>query len=86
MTDDIKNAILALQNGDSAQFKDTINSSLMNKAKDAIQIQKIFAGQTMFDDEEKVEVDVESEIEAESEDETSEDDLETPEEVSDEEI
>jgi hypothetical protein len=82
MTDDIKNAILGLHNGDSAQFKDAINSTLMNKAKDSIQLQRIYAGQTMFDDE-KEEVDTETEVEVEQE---SEDDPESSEEISDEEI
>ena len=77
MTDDIKDAILGLHNGDSAQFKDVVNSTLMNKAKDAIQLQRIYAGQTMFDDEKEEEVEVEQE---------SEDDPESSEEISDEEI
>ena len=50
MTDNIKDAITALQNGDSASFKDTINQELMARAMDQIQIQKIAAAQAMFDD------------------------------------
>ena len=84
MTDDIKNAILGLRDGDSAKFKDVVNSTLMNKAKDAIQIQRIYAGQTMFDDDKEAEVEAESE--SEESEVTSEDDPETPEEVTDEKI
>lgn len=57
MSDDIRDAIIALQNGDSTQFKDVINTSLMNKAMDAINLQKITAGQAMFDEPEEIEVD-----------------------------
>jgi len=57
MTDNIKDAIIALQNGDSSQFKDTINQELMNKAMDAINLQKITAGQAMFDEPAEVEYD-----------------------------
>ena len=56
MTDDIRDAIIALQNGDSTQFKDVINTSLMNKAMNAINLQKITAGQAMFDELEEIEV------------------------------
>jgi len=56
MSDDIRDAIIALQNGDSTQFKDVINTSLMNKAMDAINLQKITAGQAMFDEPEEIEV------------------------------
>ena len=48
MTDNIRDAITALQNGDSALFKDTINQELMTRAMDHIQIQKIAAGQSFF--------------------------------------
>ena len=74
MNDTIKDAIIALQGGDSAQFKDAINTELMARAKDQIQIQKIAAGQAFFDDEE-VETEVEDEI-----------DLEVSEEEPDEEV
>ena len=37
MTDNIRDAITALQNGDSALFKDTINQELMTRAMDQIQ-------------------------------------------------
>jgi len=57
MTDNIKDAIIALQNGDSSQFKDTINQELMNKAMDAINLQKITAGQAMFGEPVEVEYD-----------------------------
>ena len=56
MSDDIRDAIIALQNGDSTQFKDVINTSLMNKAMNAINLQKITAGQAMFDEPEEIEV------------------------------
>ena len=64
MTDNIKDAITALQNGDSASLKDTINQELMARAMDQIQIQKIAAGQAMFDDLES-EIEVEDEIDPE---------------------
>ena len=57
MTDNIKAAILALQNGDSSQFKDVINQELMTKAMDAINLQKINAGQAMFDEPEQNDID-----------------------------
>ena len=57
MTDTIRDAIIALQNGESTQFKDVISTSLMNKAMDAINLQKITAGQAMFDEPEEIEVD-----------------------------
>ena len=76
MTDNIRDAIVALQNGDSAQFKDTVNQELMTRAMDHIQIQKIAAGQSFFDDQEVVtEPEVENEI-----------DLEVSEEQPDEEV
>ena len=56
MSDEIRDAIIALQNGNSTQFKDVINTSLMNKAMDAINLQKITAGQAMFDEPEEIEV------------------------------
>ena len=71
MTDNIKDAIVALQNGDSAQFKDTVNQELMTRAMDHIQIQKIAAGQSFFDDQE-VEVETEPEVENEIDPEVSE--------------
>ena len=58
MTDNIRDAIVALQNGDSAQFKDTVNQELLTRAMDYIKIQKIAAGQAFFDDNE-VEIDPE---------------------------
>ena len=66
MTDNIRDAIVALQNGDSAQFKDTVNQELMTRAMDHIQIQKIAVGQAFFDDQEVVtEPEVENEIDPE---------------------
>lgn len=62
MTDNIKNAILALQNGESSQFKDAINTELMSRAMGAIQVQKISAGQAFFDEPA---VDIEDEIDSE---------------------
>lgn len=76
MTDNIRDAITALQNGDSAQFKDTVNQELMARAMDHIKIQKIAQGQAYFDDQE-----VESEIEVEDEN-----DPEVSEEQPDEEV
>lgn len=57
MTDNIKDAILALQNGDSSKFKDVINTELMNKAMDAINLQKIHAGQSFFNEPEEMQDD-----------------------------
>ncbi len=66
MTDNIRDAIVALQNGESSQFKDTVNQELMARAMDHIQIQKIAAGQAFFDDQEVVtEPEVENEIDPE---------------------
>ena len=76
MTDNIRDAITALQNGGSAQFKDTVNQELMARAMDHIKIQKIAQGQAYFDDQE-----VESEIEVEDEN-----DPEVSEEEPDEEV
>ena len=76
MTDNIRDAITALQHGDSAQFKDTVNQELMARAMDHIKIQKIAQGQAYFDDQE-----VESEIEVEDEN-----DPEVSEEQPDEEV
>ena len=70
MSDDIRDAIVALQAGNSTQFKDAIQANLMSRAMDTINLQKINAGQSFFD-----------ETEAEVDDTDPE-----PEEVSDEEI
>ncbi len=64
MNDTIKDAIIALQNGESSKFKDTINTELMSRAMDAIQVQKISAGQAFFDEPE-AEIDIEDEIDSE---------------------
>lgn len=75
MSEQIKDAILALQSGDSTAFKDAVNNELMNRAMDSINLQKINAGQSFFNDEEEVEdeVDVESEVEEEEPEENDED-------------
>ena len=56
MSDDIRDAIVALQAGKSNQFKDAIQAKLMARAMDSIQLQKMTAGQSFFDEPE-VEVD-----------------------------
>ena len=56
MSDDIRDAIVALQAGNSNQFKDAIQANLMARAMDYIQLQKMTAGQSFFDEPE-VEVD-----------------------------
>ena len=56
MSDDIRDAIVALQAGNSNQFKDAIQATLMARAMDSIQLQKMTAGQSFFDEPE-VEVD-----------------------------
>jgi hypothetical protein len=56
MSDDIRDAIVALKAGDSNQFKDAIQANLMSRAMDTINLQKINAGQSFFDEPE-VEVD-----------------------------
>jgi len=48
MTNNIKDAIIALRAGESSTFKDIINNELINKAMDAINIEKIKAGQSFF--------------------------------------
>jgi len=79
MSEQIKDAILALQGGNSTAFKDAVNNELMNRAMDSINLQKINAGQSFFNDEEEVEdedeveVDVEDEIEEEEPEENDED-------------
>lgn len=65
MTNQITDAITALQNGDSALFKDSIRDVLMTKAMDAIQVQKISAGQAFFNqsnDSQDNEVDSDEEV------------------------
>ena len=70
MSDEIKDAILALQKGDSTSFKDVVNNELMNRAMDSIQLQKMNAGQAFFDDPELEDVvDDEPEVEEEPEEE-----------------
>ena len=56
MSDDIRDAIVALQAGNSNQFKDAIQANLMARAMVSIQLQKMTAGQSFFDEPE-VEVD-----------------------------
>ena len=41
MTDTIKDAIIALQGGDSAQFKDAINTELHDRIKQSIELKKV---------------------------------------------
>ena len=66
MTDNIRNAILALQNGDSSQFKDVINQELMTKAMDAINLHKIAAGQALFNEPEEMQADKEYDFDQDS--------------------
>ena len=75
MSEQIKDAILALQGGNSTAFKDAVNNELMNRAMDSINLQKINAGQSFFNDEEEVEdeVDVEDEVKEEEPEENDED-------------
>jgi len=49
MIDQIKNAVLALQNGDTSVFKEKIGNVLMSKAIDMINLQKISTGQSIFE-------------------------------------
>jgi len=46
----IKDAIVALQNGNSAEFKDSVISVIHDKVNDAIELRKIYAAQSMFDE------------------------------------
>lgn len=48
----LKDAITSLQQGDSNTFKEVISSSLMSKAMDAIEVEKMVAGQKFFDTQE----------------------------------
>lgn len=62
MSDDLKNAIFALQNGESSSFKDAIRDTLMAKAVDAIELEKIIAGEKFFNPAEDQEADDDEEI------------------------
>tara|TARA_Y100001938_G_C8091036_1_gene435072 strand:- start:655 stop:909 length:255 start_codon:yes stop_codon:yes gene_type:complete len=84
MSDDIRDAIVALQTGNSNQFKDAIQANLMARAMDSIQMHKITTGQEFFDEPE-VELEAETEVEVEPEVEVDDTDPEQ-EEVSDEEV
>ena len=86
MSEQIKDAILALQGGNSTAFKDAVNNELMNRAMDSINLQKINAGQSFFNDEEEVEDEVDIEIEDEVEEEKPEENDEDQEEPADEEV
>ena len=77
VTDQIKDAIIALRNGDSSDFKSAVTASLMDRAMDAISSQRFTAAQTVFAEPEELELEPESEVEM--------DDPE-PEEATDEEI
>ena len=77
MTDQIKDAIIALRNGDSSDFKSAVTASLMDRAMDAISSQRFTAAQTVFAEPEELESEPESEVEM--------DDPE-PEEATDEEV
>lgn len=46
----IRDAIVALQNGSSNQFKDSIVSVIHDKVNDSIELRKIYAAQSMFDE------------------------------------
>ena len=48
LSDQIKDAIVALQGGNSSQFKDAITSDLMARAMDAIEVERVGAGQNFF--------------------------------------
>ena len=81
MSDQIKDAIVALQGGNSSQFKDAITSDLMARAMDAIEVERVGAGQNFFAQPEaaaEVELDADQEIES--------DIAAEPEELPDEEI
>ena len=77
VTDQIKDAIIALRNGDSSDFKSAVTASLMDRAMDAISSQRFTAAQTVFAEPEELEPEPETEVEM--------DDPE-PEEATDEEI
>ena len=82
MSDQIRDAITALQAGNSSEFKSAITSDLMDRAMGAIEVQKYQAGQQFFNPEAEVEVDPEEYLETEQE---SDIDSE-PEELPDEEV
>ena len=50
LTDQVRDAIIALQGGNSSEFKSTIGASLMTRAMDAIEVQKVTAGQNFFNE------------------------------------
>ena len=49
MSETTKDAILALQSGNSNRFNEIIGTELLSRAKDAIAVEKVQAGQTFFD-------------------------------------
>jgi len=51
VTDTIRDAIVALQNGESSAFKSAISAELMDRAMGAIQVQRIGAAQSIFDND-----------------------------------
>jgi len=62
LTDQVRDAIIALQGGNSSEFKSTIDASLMARAMDAIEVQKVAVGQKFFGEpEQKSEIDLEPE-------------------------
>ena len=79
VTDQIKDAIIALRNGDSSDFKSAVTASLMDRAMDAISSQRFTAAQTVFAEPEELESEPEPESEVEMDD-------PEPEEATDEEI
>ena len=54
--DNIRDSILALKSGDSSSFKDAVNLELLGRAKESISTQRIFAGQTFFDEPQEIEM------------------------------
>jgi|TARA_R110000822_G_scaffold138881_1_gene276475 hypothetical protein len=64
LTDQVRDAIIALQGGNSSEFKSTIAADLMGRAMDAIEVQKVTAGQNFFNEpqtEQESDIDIEPE-------------------------
>jgi|TARA_R110000787_G_C13098030_1_gene412157 hypothetical protein len=60
LSDHIRDAIIALQGGNSSDFKSAVGADLMDRAMGAIEVQKVSAGQNFFNEPES-ETDTESE-------------------------
>jgi len=51
MNDELRDAILALQDGDSTTFRNVVKDTLISKAMDEIESRRVTAGQLVFADD-----------------------------------